>query len=160
MAPSKFQTAKRQIEAKLHGLDQSIFKQVEISAILDQQRHEWDLPKGMNGSSFAKKLVEAKLIREHSFPFPNRSERRYAKPHVPMLEVLQSIKANSYYTHASAMQVHGILEERISDIYINFEQPAHERGSLPEQSRIDGAFKGNPRKTNNIIERGRQHHHV
>lgn len=153
MAYSRFQTAKRQIEARLQGLNQNIFKQVEISNILEQERHEWDLPKGMNGSSFAKKLVEARLIREHRFPFPNRSERRYAKPHVPMLEVLQSIKANSYYTHASAMQANGILEGRISDIYINFEQPTHERGSLPEQSRIDAAFKGNPRKTNNVIER-------
>jgi hypothetical protein len=153
MAYSKFQTARRQIEAHLQSLDQNIFKQAEISNILEHKRHEWDLPKGMNGSVFAKKLVEAKLIREHSFPFPNRSERRYAKPCMPMLEVLQSLKVNSYFTHASAMQVHGIRDEGVEHIFINFEQAAHERGSLPEQSRIDAAFKCNPRKTNNVIER-------
>ncbi len=153
MALSKFQTAKDQIKTCFQALEQNIFKQSEISNILEQGRHEWGLPKSMTGSSFGKRLVEAKFIRMHSFPFPNRPERRYAKPHVPMLEVLQSIKANSYYTHASAMQVHGILRERIGDIYINFEQPEHERGSLPEQVRIDAAFKGNPRKTNNFINR-------
>jgi predicted transcriptional regulator of viral defense system len=152
MASSKFQTAKPQIRKFLNDLSPHVFKMSDISFILEENREEWDLPKSMNGSTFTKKLVESNLIREHKFAFPVRSERRYAKPHVPMLEVLQTIKANSYYTHASAMQVHGLLEARMHDIYINFEQPAHDRGSLPEQKRIDAAFKAKPRRTKNVIE--------
>jgi predicted transcriptional regulator of viral defense system len=152
MATSKFQAAKSEIRIAVQGLEPNILKQVEISNLLKQDGAQWGLPKSMNGPAFAKKLIEAKFLRGYTFPFPNRSERRYAKPHVPMLEVLQSLKPNSYYTHASAMQVHGIKSEPVNDIYLNFEQSAHERGSLPEQPRIDAAFKGNPRRTNNVIQ--------
>jgi hypothetical protein len=151
MAISKFQAARSQIKTRIQTLGPEILKQAELSALLEQEREQWDLAKGMNGPEFARKLVEAKFIREHAFPFPHRSERRYAKPHVPMLAVLQSLRAGAYYTHASAMQVHEIMTEPVNDIYINFEQPEHERGDLPEQSRIDAAFKGNPRRTNNVM---------
>ena len=151
--PSGFQAARSQIKTRVQSLEPDILKQVDMSNLLEQEREQWELPKGMNGPTFTKKLVEAKLIREHAFPFPNRSERRYAKPNVPMLAVLQSLRHDSYYTHASAMQVHGIMSEAVKDIYLNFEQPEHQRGDLPEQSRIDAAFKGNPRRTNNVIHR-------
>jgi hypothetical protein len=153
MAISKFQAARNAIKARIQTLELEILKQADLSALLEQEREQWGLAKGMNGPDFTRKLVDAKFIREHQFPFPNRSERRYAKPHVPMLAVLQSLRADAYYTHASAMQVHEIMTEPVSDIYINFEQPEHERGNFPEQSRIDAAFKGNPRRTNNVVHR-------
>tara|TARA_R110001599_G_scaffold64023_3_gene179198 strand:+ start:855478 stop:856365 length:888 start_codon:yes stop_codon:yes gene_type:complete len=152
MPTSKFQEAKNEIKTAVQGLERDILKQAEISQLLEQMREQWALPKSMNGPTFARKLVEVKFLQRYTFPFPHRAEMRYAKPHVPMLEVLQSLKQNSYYTHMSAMQVHGLINNFVKDIYINFEQRPHERGSLPEQSRIDAAFKGNPRKTNNIIQ--------
>lgn len=152
MASRKFLTAKPQIIECLKSVDQDIFKRSEISRVFDAHRDEWALPKSMTGPIFAKSLVEAKIMREHRFPFPQRAELRYAKPSVPMLEVLQSIKANSYYTHATAMQVHRLVDQPASDIFINFEQPDHQRNDLPEQSRIDAAFKCHPRMSNNIIE--------
>lgn len=153
MATSKFQAARSSIKARIEGLENEIMKQAELSDLLQQERDQWELPRGMNGPGFTKKLIEAKFIREHAFPFPNRAEKRYAKPYVPMLAVLQSLRSGAYYTHASAMQVHEIKTTRVDDIYINFEQPEHVRGELPEQSRIDAAFKGNPRRTNNVIYR-------
>jgi len=152
MPPSKFNAAKTQIRECFQGFEARILKQSDISSMLNQRRAEWNLPLGMSGATFGKKLVEAKILRFHSFPFPQRAERRYAKPDVPMMEVLQSIKANSYYTHACAMQVHGLLNQCTLDIYLNFEQADHERGALPEQVRIDAAFKANPRKTNNYFQ--------
>jgi hypothetical protein len=152
MPPSKFETAKDQIKIAAQQLDQDILKQVDVSNLLDHGRAQWELPKNRNGPAFAKKLIQAKCLRGYSFPFPHRTEKRYAKPHVPMLEVLQSIKPNSYYTHASATQVHGIMSKPVENIYLNFEQSPHERSILPEQSRIDAAFKSNPRQTNKVIE--------
>lgn len=151
MPPSKFMLAKAQIKAAFGSLEGDIFKRTDISNVLAQHREEWALPKNTTGSLFAKKLIEAKILHAFSFPFPTRKEVRYAKPHVPMLNVLQSLKANSYFTHATAMAVHRLVDEPSKDIYINFEQPDHVRAGLPEQTRIDTAFKNNPRKTNNII---------
>jgi hypothetical protein len=153
MATSKFLAAKPQIAATIAALRQQIFKQADVSKILAEWREQWELPKGMTGAAFGKKLVDTRLVREHKFPFPQRTEKRYAKPHVPMLEVMQSLKPNAYYTHTSALKAHGLLEERLDDIYLNFEQGPHERSCLPEQSRIDAAFQCNPRRTSNVIKR-------
>lgn len=152
MGTSKFQIAKAKIKTLLDGLDTEVFKQVDISTVFGQGREEWSLPKTMTGPTFAKKLVEAKILNRFTFPFPARQEVRYAKPRVPMLKVLQSLKANAYYTHATAMKAHGLIDSSYPDVFINFEQPNHSRSNLPEQSRIDAAFKNNPRKTNNIIQ--------
>ena len=151
MGTSKFQGAKAQIKATVGKLETDVFKQIEISNLLAERRDEWGLPRNTTGPAFAKKLVEAQILQKFRFPFPVRTEVRYAKPHVSMLTVLQSLKPNSYYTHATAMKAHGLSDQPTSDIFINFEQPNHVRSSLPEQSRIDAAFKNNPRKTNNII---------
>lgn len=152
MAVSKFNDAKAQITDVLDGLDRDILKQIDVSKLLDQHRETWNLPRGMTGPMFAKRLVGAKILREHIFPFPMRKEKRFAKVKIPMLEVLQSVKANSYFTHAFAMQAHQISQSEICDIYLNFEQPAHERNGLPEQKSIDIAFRSKPRNTQNIIE--------
>ncbi len=151
MPPSKFNAATTQIMEAFRQGDARIWKQSDVSTMLDLRRADWDLPHGMSGATFGKKLVEAKIVRFHHFPFPQRAERRYAQPDVALLEVLQSIKAHSYYTHSCAMQAHGLLSAPISDIYLNVEQADHVRADLPEQHRIDAAFRRNPRTTNNYF---------
>lgn len=105
----------------------------------------------MTSTAFAKKLLDAGILAKFEFRFPYRAEKRYALPAVPMLEVLQSLKAGAYYTHATAMNVHELAVSGLSTLYINHEQPPHQRNTLAEQSRIDAAFKSKPRASNNII---------
>ena len=152
MAVSKFNDAKLQITAVLNGHDKDILKQVDISNLLDQHRETWNLSRSMTEPMFARRLVDAKVLREHIFPFPMRKEKRFAKVKIPMLEVLQSVKINSYFTHAFAMQAHQLSDSEIFDIYLNFEQAAHARNGLPEQKSIDTAFRSKPRNTQNIIK--------
>jgi len=152
MVASKFNEAKTEIRRIFKENPSDIFKQVEISNLLDTYREPWSLPKSLTGPSFAKRLVESKIIREHVFPFPARKEKRYAKLKVPMLEVLQSIKANSYFTHAFAMHTHKISKQIINEVYLNFEQPLHQRNGILEQKNIDLAFRAKPRCTQNIVE--------
>lgn len=151
MAVNKFNEAKSQIAAVVNGLADDILKQGDISALLDEHRESWGLPKSLTGPLFAKRIVDARILREHVFPFPTRKEKRFAKVKIPMLEVLQSVRSNAYFTHAFAMQAHQISQSDMRDIYLNFEQPAHERGGLPEQKNIDIAFRSKPRSTQNII---------
>ncbi|QJE01516.1 hypothetical protein HH212_17010 [Massilia forsythiae] len=107
-------------------------------------------------TSFLEKLIDAGILDKFEFPFPYRSEKRYALPQVPMLEVLQSLKPNSYYTHATAAVVHGLIgtETERRTIYINHEQRPHIRGELADQPRIDAAFKTKARVSSNAINLG------
>lgn len=152
MAANKFSEAKPRIAAVVNGFATGILKQIDISGLLDEHRESWNLSKSLTGPVFARRLVDAKILREHVFPFPQRREKRFAKVKIPMLEVLQSLRNNAYFTHAFAMQAHHISQPGLCDIYLNFEQPAHERGGLPEQKSIDFAFRSKPRSTTNFIQ--------
>ena len=99
-------------------------------------------------------LLEHAKLKSFDFPFPYRSEQRYAWGDVPLLEVLLTLKKDCYFTHYTAVRMHGLTEQVPKTIYLNHEQPLHSQNGELRQDRIDAAFSRAPRVSQNTIEHG------
>lgn len=133
-------------------------RRTEIARILSQERGGWRLAINTTAAEFISFLKTIDL-KEYSFNFPHRGETVYAWKHVPLMEVLLHVKSRSYYSHYTAMRMHGLTEQIPKSIYITHERSNPLQGhSTPEidQSDIDAAFKQPARVTKNIAVFGDQ----
>lgn len=98
-------------------------------------------------------MIRYGQLKEHHFPFPHREETRYVWGNVPLLEILLTLKPKCYYSHYTAMRMHGLTEQVPKIIFLNHEQhlKSQSTGGLT-QERIDAAFKRKPRQSNNKID--------
>ena len=152
MAKSSFDIARNEIADYFSTSERTIWKTADLSKAFSKERTSWQLVKSMAFTAFVKKLLDADSLHKFEFPFPYRPEKRYALPTVPMLEVLQSLKPGAYYSHATALAVHALVDTDRQPIYINHEQRPHQRSELADQPRIDAAFKSKPRLSSNVID--------
>lgn len=151
---TRLQIAKADILKRFDQHPQKVLKHADIAAILSEQRTFWRLAQKTTTEAFIKFLLDQGRLRRFDFPFPYRSERRYAWGDVPLLEVLPSLKKDAYFTHYTAVRMHGLTEQVPKTIYLNHEQLPHNQNSDLEQGRIDAAFSRRPRVSNNVIEHG------
>jgi predicted transcriptional regulator of viral defense system len=153
MARSRIQIARSDILTYLDKLPQKVFKLTELQAILAGQRSFWRLAQSTTAQKFIGYLTETAAMNVMHFPLPHRSETRYTWGDIPLIEVVLSLKPNSYFSHYTAMRLHGLTEQVPKVIYLNHEQylKSQTTGGL-EQNRIDAAFKNNPRLSNNVTK--------
>ena len=96
-------------------------------------------------------LIRQTGLQRISLPFPHRSVTRYAWGDVGVLELIQSVDPNGYFTHFTAVHLHGLTDQIPKTIYFNVEQKGTGRGSMVTQEGIDRAFKGKCRVSRNVI---------
>lgn len=154
MRLSRIQIAKPDIVSFFETESKNVLKYKEIASILSSNRNFWRLAQSTSTQAFIKFLIESSKLKKFDFNFPYRPEPRYVWGDIPLLEVLLTIKKNSYFTHYTAMRMHGLTEQIPKTIYINHEQPARPQNSHLEQKSIDAAFRNNPRVSKNFIELG------
>ncbi len=152
MNKARIQIAKPDIIRHFDQLDQKIFKLSDLTSILSSQRDFWRLTQDTTTPSFAKFLTQQAKLKRFDFPFPYRKETRYAWGNVHLLEVLLTIKKNAYFTHYTAVKMHGLTEQVPKTIYVNHEQPPRPQSPQLEQGRIDAAFSRAPRVSQNVID--------
>lgn len=97
-------------------------------------------------------LMRETLLTQVTLKFPYRSVTRYLNGDAPTFEVIQSVDTQGYFSHYTAMQIHGLTEQIPKSVYFNVEQPATGGGGTLSQQSIDRAFKGRCRVTNNVVE--------
>lgn len=151
---TRIQIAKPDIVRFFDQLADRILKQSDLAGILTSQREHWRLAQRTNTNEFIGYLIKSTKLERLYFPFPNRTETRYTWGSVPLLEVLLTLKKDSYYTHYTAARMHGLTEQIPKTIYLNHEQPPHPQNRHLEQGRIDAAFKRKPRTSNNVVTFG------
>lgn len=151
MRKSALSKAKTEITRYFDSRPNKIFRLTEVADILNQEKAAWKLPPSLSKTAFTDFLTEHGRFKRLTFPFPYRAEHRYIWGDVSIWEVLLSLKTNSYFTHQTAMQMHGLTDTKPSTIYINYEQPPHSQNSTLEQHRIDAAFNRKPRTSKNRI---------
>ena len=149
---SRLQIAKADIFQYFDTLPEKILKSSRIKSILTEQRAFWRLAQSTNSAAFVKFFIEHGKLKQLRFPFPYRPEIRYTWGEVPFLEVIGSLKEGSYFTHYSAMRIHGLTEQVPKTIYLNYEQRPHIQSGVLVQRSLDNAFKAKPRVSNNVIE--------
>jgi predicted transcriptional regulator of viral defense system len=151
---ARIQIAKPDIERYFDELPQKVFKLSDIATILSVQRTSWRLTQSTTTQTLIRFLTENLKLKRLDFPFPYRGEVRYVWGEVPLLEILLTLKKGAYFTHYTAVRMHGLTEQLPKTIYLNHEQLPHDTSSELEQDRIDTAFQRAPRVSQNVIEFG------
>jgi hypothetical protein len=130
------------------------FKRSKLRKLIAANHEEWRLDDSITPDNVIAFLERQGKLKRYDFPFPYRKEVRFARSGVSLLEVLLSIKTDPYFTHYTAVRMHGLTEQLPKTIYLNYEQRPHVASSELHQDRIDAAFSRPQRLSNNQIEYG------
>ena len=151
---SRFDIAKQDIQKHFSSLSTKILCLDELQAIFNKQKKFWRLPEHMGRKNFIHNLLKKTALKEVTFPFPNRQEVRYVWGEAPLLAVVASLKKRGYFTHYTAMHLHGLTDQIPTTIFLNEEQSEKSANKLNvlSQSAIDQAFKRNVRISHNVAE--------
>lgn len=136
---------------------QHVLRTAEIAHLLKENRHFWRLAQRTSLHDFISFMVDKTDLRQVRLPFPQREVIGYAWGQVPLLETLMYLVERSYYSHYTALRIHGLTEQVPKTIYLNQEKPpssalGNDDEVVFEQEAIDRAFKKPPRVTKNEIE--------
>ena len=131
----------------------------DVATAFDTNRDFWRLTKSTSLRSFTEFMTEKTPLALVTFPFPQRKVSGFTWGDVPLLEVLLGLVENSFYSHYTAVRIHGLTEQVPKTIFLNHEKPAsstayERRASDFDQSAIDAAFKKQPRASQNELVRG------
>lgn len=136
---------------------QKVLRSSEIAEIFNLYHNTWKLAKSTSLNDFISFLIRKSLLHKVSFQFPHRGVSGYTWGKVSLLETLIKLVDRSFYSHYTALRIHGLTEQIPKTIYLNHEKnlsSSHpiKDGVMYEQEAIDQAFKKPPRATNNEIE--------
>lgn len=152
MAHSRLRIALPQITKYFANQNNKIFTHKEIAKFVSSNRQEWNLAKNTSLKEFIIFMVQNGNLKHLNFPFPNREEVRYTWGTVSLLETLLTLKVKSYFSHHTALQLHGLTLNPIHTIYLNHEQILRPQATYLEQKNIDLAFRNRARASNNLID--------
>jgi predicted transcriptional regulator of viral defense system len=125
------------------------FRKMQVADILSSYRSEWRLSAGMTFTSFLGFLLEMKVLEEVTIPSENYSdEKRYILGNASIYSIAISLKPKSYLTHGSAVVLHGLTDQILKTVYINYEQSPKPQGSSLTQESINRAFANRQRQSN------------
>jgi hypothetical protein len=91
-------------------------------------------------------LIEESRLQKTAFQTP-RTETLYVWDLIDKYTLLSTLRPNGYYSHLTAMHLHGLIDYEPESIFFNNEQSTRLTGGNLEQSRIDNAFKKKQRIT-------------
>lgn len=153
MAPrSRISIAKPDIVKTMSGLKKRVFAQKELDQILSDNRDYWRLTKSTTTHSFIDFLLRNAELKLHRFGFPSRPTNRYTWGEVPTLEIVQSLQPDGYFSHFTALFLHGLTEQIPKTIYLNSEQQVRSGGGTLSQAGINRAFANRCRVSSNTAE--------
>lgn len=148
---ARLQIAEDDIGEFLTSDPRNAFRLSDLSRILDQNRGDWRLTCKIG--ELLQYLLDTGKMTEHVFQFPNQKETRYLWGHATDFEIIQSLNVNGYYSHFSALYLHGLTQQSPATIYFNVEQTKKPSSTAKlAQDRIDLAFNRPCRVSNNISE--------
>lgn len=155
MAKSRIQIARPDIIRYFDDLPTKVLHHADLARILREQRGFWRLTLGTSTAAFIHFLKDSgKLsIFEFLFPSPYKKKTVYAWGAVPFYEVVLGISPRCYFSHYSAVKIHGLTEQTPKTFYINEEQRLESwlAGELT-QTTIDAAFRRPVRVTSRVAE--------
>lgn len=133
-----------------------VLRTSDIADMFHNNRRFWRLAQGTTLKGFIEFLSDKSNLRIVRYPFPEREVVGYTWGSAPLLETLIKLVERSFYSHYTAMRIHGLTEQVPKTIYLNREKSrsssAHTAPGPYDQSAIDSAFQGNPRISHNEIE--------
>ena len=151
MAPrSRLSIAKKDIVAAINEAEKRVFTRADLDKLLMANRAYWRLSKSTTTNKFIEYLVANAQMELHKFNLPHRPTIRYTWGTAPTLEVVQSLRTEGYFSHFTALQIHGLTEQIPKTVYLNFEQRLSGGGGHLTQEGINRAFQGKCRASGNV----------
>jgi predicted transcriptional regulator of viral defense system len=150
MAPrTRLSIAKADILAALAKTQRKAFSKSHLDELLSENRVFWRLAKKTTVIQFVQFLEKNANLQSHCLKFP-RKITRYSLGDIGPLELVQSIDEEGYFSHYTAMSIHGLTEQIPKAIYFNIEQSLRPGGGELTQAGINRSFATACRTTNNI----------
>lgn len=153
---SRLSIAKRDIVRAFDEHQQRVFAWADIEQMLASNRSFWRLAQATTGNEFLDYLLKNTQLAVHKFELPHRPTNRYSWGDVSTFELVQSLREKGYFTHYTAIHLHGLTDQIPKTIYLNSEQKATGGGGQLSQGNIDRAFKRKPRVSKNLTTFGEQ----
>ena len=149
---SRLQIAKPDILAYFEALP-PVIKHKQMMGFLAKERAGWRLAQRTTIRDFIVFLKKQGKLKEHKFAFPHQPETLYVWGEIPMMELLLHLKPRSYYSHYTAMRLHGLTEQVPKVLYLSYERSSDTQwGTSLTQSAIDEAFQRPARISNNTAD--------
>lgn len=154
--PSRLQISKADI-VNTFANGPRILRATDIATVFNQNRLSWRLAQSTSLREFIGFLVSKTELLSVRFPFPQRELIGYTWGKMPLLETLVGLVERGFYSHYTALRMHGLTEQVPKTIYINqaklpSSDLGHDEDTVYEQEAIDQAFKKPPRASKNEIE--------
>ena len=135
-----------------------ILRTQDIAQTLAQNRDAWRLAQSTGVRDFTAFLAEKAPLRPLQIVFPQRTLTGYTWGEVPLMEALLGLIPASFYSHYTALRLHGLTEQVPKTLYLNQEK-SRPSATAPEpapltQADIDAAFARPPRISNQQAEYG------
>jgi predicted transcriptional regulator of viral defense system len=126
------------------------FAQSDLQFLFVDKAHEWNLPPSMTSETFLQMLLtrtKIKQLRLQSRHYASLLRYSWGNKLSPISVAISIKKHNAFFSHASAMWIHGLTENH-KDIFINKEQSEKHRNSGQlSQEAIDRAFRNQQRRS-------------
>ena len=134
-----------------------VLRAQDVAEIFSRQRDFWRLTKSTSLASFLRFMTEKTSLKPVTFAFPTREVSGFTWGDVPLLEVLLGLVAGSYYSHYTAVRIHGLTEQFPKTIYLSKERSGGAAAASGpteaiDQEAIDAAFSRPPRVSKNEID--------
>lgn len=128
----------------------------DLQSVVSENRSRWKFSRKISVDKFIEQLQKMQLIKsvELSCPLYGHSHIRYVSgAGLPIFQLGHTLKNRAYYSHKTALYLHGLADQKSQTLYVNVEQSVKPRGkSSLNQSNIDRAFQSRGRKSKYIFE--------
>ena len=149
---SRLQIAKPDILSYFEALP-PVIRTKQMMGILSRERAGWRLAQRTTFRDFIVFLKKQGKLREHKLAFPHQPETLYVWGELSTMELLLHLKPRSYYSHYTAMRLHGLTEQVPKVLYLSHERSNDSQWSTPlTQSAISEAFQQPARVSSNAVD--------
>ena len=150
MAPrSRLSIAKADILDAIEKTGKLVFSRAELDDLFSANRDFWRLAQKTSVIQFIQFLVKSSNLQPQVLKFP-RPVTRYSFGDADTFEIVQSVHPSGYFSHYTAMSLHGLTEQIPKSIYFNIEQKLRPGGGQLSQAGINRSFASKCRTTNNV----------
>lgn len=147
--------AKPDIVTHFNALRKNIYTKDELGIMLRKNRDNWRLTQSMTLDDFIGFLIKKTQLKKHVFIFPSYTITRHNWFRATDLEIVCSIKANSYFSHYTAAFLHELTNKVPKTFYLTREQSAKKKREKPiTQNEIDEAFSKISKHSSNMAKFG------
>lgn len=145
----RFLNKSEEIRGYFEAMPVKVFKSKDLEQVLDEKGADWGLSPATSVGKFIRELEKLHFLKEVELEAPayGRTDIRYVWGDGDHdLELGLTLRKKSYYSHGSALFVHGLVDGVPGCHYVNAEQSVKPRSDFPlTQGGIDRAFRSQAR---------------